>query len=106
MSEPSLYDWGLERDEKARGYAVFGGAEGETPEILAFFYDETDAQAFCEAKDKDGERLVGDPGIALAIVDEGGIWASNDYTDKTHEDLQKRVHAFKAVSSLVDRTFA
>lgn len=103
----SFYEHGLEQAVDIEGWAVFAGAEGETPRFVAFFVYEADAETFIEFPDsEDPERTrVFEPAIVRAILTQDlGLVAENDTDLKTHEDLRRRIEKYRIAESLADDT--
>lgn len=83
------YTMGIEL-EGCDGWAVFEGAEGDDPSFCAFFTVEAHAVAFAKMRGDDGELLLCDPAVVLAIQGEDTLVAANDFELDTHEKLRKR----------------
>lgn len=92
MAEVDWYAAGIEPLRMARGWALITGSEGEDPTARAFFLDEdtADACAAIYVSDEVGP-LFFDPSVVLAVVHDGEIYASNDYTIDTHEKLEAAI---------------
>lgn len=89
------YAMGIEL-EGCDGWAVFEGVEGDDPSFCAFFTVEAHAVAFAKMRGDDGELLLCDPAVVLAIQGEDTLVAANDFELDTHEKLRKRWLAYLA----------
>jgi hypothetical protein len=70
------------------GWAVFAGCEGEDPSLVSFHLREEDADAVC----MNTERT--DCAAVLALVNEHGLFAANDWEIKSHDELAVVVAAY------------
>ncbi len=80
----------MECFEIDRFWAVFCGAEGEDPKLVALLAKKERAEEYIALHrpgGEPGELLVFDPVIDVAVLHEGAVWIANNYEIDTHEQL-------------------
>lgn len=90
------YDYGIEINEDVHGYSVFSHADGDDPQLVAFFVSENDLRAFLTLRNADGEDIVFDPCSCIAAA---VVTSANDFAIETHEQLRELAEKYAEQAS-------
>ena len=69
-------------------WGVWACVEGDDPQLLALFTCRSDAEAYANATDDDGDQAICDPGIEPAIVE---VSCVNHYAVETHSEVRRAI---------------
>jgi len=88
----TLYEHGIDLHPLCRGWAIYTGSEGESPDFRGFFLNRLDAENVVRVSSSLDIPLFWEPCIVPAILTEHGIITANDCELDTPEKLSEHIH--------------
>lgn len=77
--------------ELRRGWALFDGAEGDSPDFVAFFQHKSLGERLMAARDENGEQVLCDPALIPALIDCDEVIVCNDFRCETPEQIESKL---------------